>query len=222
MKSLKSILLLAICLTGCNFNQSDKKEVVEEMESKEVVRGEEFVKMDPKEIQGNPAQLIGDEWMLITAGNKELYNTMTAGWGTLGVIWGKPITTCYVHPDRYTFEFMEKSEYYTLCFFDREYRSALTYCGTESGRDHKDKNKAEVAGLTPLYTENGAVYFKEAYLVLECKKLYSDQFKAENFATNIVMTRRNTNTASTYNEMPQYHKFYIGEIVDCRIRQLIH
>jgi flavin reductase (DIM6/NTAB) family NADH-FMN oxidoreductase RutF len=221
MKYLKSLLLLAICFTGCNSgNQTEEKE---KTDSTKMVRSEEFAKIDPKEIQGNPTQLIGDEWMLITAGNKESYNTMTAGWGTLGIIWGKPITTCYIHPDRYTFEFMEKekSDYYTLCFFDREYREALNYCGSQSGRDHKEKNKAEVAGLTPLYTENGAVYFKEAYLVLECRKLYSDQFKAENFATDIVMKRRDTNTQSIYNEMPQYHKFYIGEIVNCQTRQFI-
>ncbi|MDR2408651.1 MAG: flavin reductase [Bacteroidales bacterium] len=218
MKYLKSLLVvLAVCLTGCNCNHQNEEKTTE------MVRSEEFVKVEAKEISGNPIQMIGEEWMLITAGNQELYNTMTAGWGTLGFIWGKPIATCYIHPDRYTFEFMEKeqSDYYTLCFFDEEYRPALNYCGSKSGRDHKEKNKAEAAGLTPLYTENGAVYFKEAYLVLECKKLYSDQFKAENFATDILMTRRGSTTPSTYNEMPQYHKFYIGEIVNCLMRKAV-
>jgi flavin reductase (DIM6/NTAB) family NADH-FMN oxidoreductase RutF len=117
---------------------------------------------------------------------------------------------------------MERSEYYTLCFFDNEYRAALTYCGTESGRDHKEKNKAEEAGLTPLYTENGSVYFKEAYLVLECRKLYSAPFKAEEFATDVVISRRDSDKQSVYNEMPQYHKFYIGEIVKTQMRKVVN
>jgi flavin reductase (DIM6/NTAB) family NADH-FMN oxidoreductase RutF len=221
MKYLKSFLLLAVSLAGCTCpTQDEETKQRTGIDSTKMIRSEEFVKVNPKEIPGNPAQLIGDEWMLITAGNKESYNTMTAGWGTLGVIWNKPVATCYIHPDRYTFEFMEKenSDYYTLCFFDSVYREALVYCGARSGRDHKDTNKAEVAGLTPLYTENGAVYFKEAWLVLECRKLYSDRFNAKNFATDVVMSRRGTDVQSVYNEMPQYHKFYIGEIVNCQMR----
>ncbi|MDR1458688.1 MAG: flavin reductase [Bacteroidales bacterium] len=219
MNYLKIFLLFTVCLTGCNSGSQSEKENEEE-KSQEMKRSEEFVTIDPKEIYGNPIRMIGEEWMLITAGNQESYNTMTAGWGTLGLIWGKPVATCYIHPDRYTFEFMEKNEYYTLCFFDEEYKAALTYCGTESGRDHKEKNKAEAAGLTPLYTENGNVYFKEAYLVLECRKLYSAPFKSENFATNIVTLRRD-GTESVYNEMPQFHKFYIGEIVKSQVRHLV-
>ena len=162
--------------------------------------------------------MIADQWMLITAGNKEQYNTMTASWGGMGSLWWKPVATCYIHPDRYTFEFMEKENYYTLCFFDKEYREILRTCGSVSGRDFKDKNKAEEAGLTPAYTENGTVYFKEAYLVLECRKLYSDQFEKEGFATEIFAEDDMTGDKFIYNELPQYHKLYIGEIIHCMMR----
>ncbi len=218
MNYFKFLLLFAVCFIGCSSsNQNEEKEV----EATEIVRSDEFRKIDPREIPGNPIELIGEEWMLLTAGNKESYNTMTVGWGTLGDIWGNPVITCYVRPDRYTFNFIEKSEYYTLCFFDRNYRSKLRYCGATSGRDLKGKNKAEEAGLTPMYTENGSIYFKEAYLVLECKKLYSDQFKAENFAAEVVMIGKEGAggpAQSVYNEMSEYHKFYIGGIVNCWMR----
>ncbi len=215
MKYSKYLLILAVCFAGCSNNTNQEKPSTK-METKKE-RSIEFKKIDPKEIPGNIIEMIADEWMLITAGNQESYNTMTAGWGGLGNLWGKPTATCYIHPDRYTFGFMEKGEYYTLCFFDEEYRQALAFCGSKSGRDFQDKNKAEEAGLTPAYTENGAVYFKEAYLVLECKKMYSDQFRKENFATDIVMESR-TGEKSIYNDRETYHKFYMGEITNCLIR----
>ena len=216
MKYSKYLLILAVCFTGCSNKTNQEKSSSIETETKKE-RSVEFKKIDPKKIPGNIIEMIADEWMLITAGNKESYNTMTAGWGGLGNLWSKPTSICYIHPDRYTFGFIEKEEYYTLCFFDGEYRQALQFCGSKSGRDYKNKNKAEEAGLTPAYTENGAVYFKEAYLVLECKKLYSDQFRREYFATNVVMENR-IGEKSIYNEQETYHKFYMGEITNCMIR----
>jgi flavin reductase (DIM6/NTAB) family NADH-FMN oxidoreductase RutF len=213
MKYSKYLLILAVCFAGCGNKTNQEKPSNETKKERNV----EFKKIDPKEIPGNIIEMIADEWMLITAGNKESYNTMTAGWGGLGNLWGKPAATCYIHPDRYTFGFMEKGEYYTLCFFDEEYRQALAFCGSKSGRDFQDKNKAEEAGLTPAYTENGTVYFKEAYLVLECKKMYSDHFRKESFATDIVMENR-IGEKSIYNERETYHKFYMGEIINCLIR----
>lgn len=215
MKHLTYLLFFAVCLAGCS-NNANQEKTTTEMETKKE-RSAEFKKIDSKEIPGNVIEMIADQWMLITAGNKEQYNTMTAGWGGLGNLWGKPASTCYIDPARHTFGFMEKGEYYTLCFFDEEYRQALQFCGSHSGRDYAEKNKAEEAGLTPAYTENGAVYFKEAYLVLECKKMYSDQFRKESFATNVTMESR-TGEESVYNERDTYHKFYIGEITNCLIR----
>ena len=215
MKHLAYLLILTICFAGC-CNDKNQEKATTEMETKNE-RSAEFKNIEAREIPGNVIEMIADQWMLITVGNKELYNTMTAAWGDIGNIWGKPVSTCYIHPDRYTFEFIEKESYYTLCFFDEEYRQALRFCGSNSGRDYKEKNKAEEAGLTPAYTENGTTYFKEAYLVLECKKLYSDQFKAEGFATEIV-TENAKGEKSTYNERETYHKFYIGEIVNCLMR----
>ena len=79
-------------------------------------------KIDVKSLQDNVFSLIGDRWMLITAGTAERCNTMTASWGGLGVLWGAPAATIYLRPQRYTKEFVDREEYFTLCFFGEEYR----------------------------------------------------------------------------------------------------
>ena len=153
----------------------------------------------PEALQGNPFTLIGSEWMLITAGNKEHHNMMTASWGGLGVLWEKNVATVYVRPTRYTLGFLKNEPYFTLSFFGKN-KAVHKICGSKSGRDI---DKTAALGLTPVY-ENGAVYFKEAELVIVCKKLYADAIKPECFidpAVNNFYTARD------------YHEFFIGEIV---------
>ena len=88
----------------------------------------------------NPFTKIGKEWMLITAGNEEKHNTMTASWGGVGIMWGMNVATAYIRPQRYTKGFVDAEDMYTLSFFQEEYRKALNLCGTKSGRDcDKDK-----------------------------------------------------------------------------------
>ena len=93
-------------------------------------------KIDPKTLTVNPFTLIGDQWMLITAGTPEHCNTMTASWGGVGVMWAEPSATCYIRPQRYTKEFVDNSDYFTLCFFDESYRKAPE-CFTDKTIDGK-------------------------------------------------------------------------------------
>ena len=122
----------------------------------------EFITISPYEMEGNPFQMIDKQWMLITAGNEEKANTMTASWGGLGVLWFKPVSFAFVRPTRYTYEFIEREDGYSLCFFDESYRNALKVCGTVSGRD---RDKIAECGLTLRY-EDGIPYFDEAETVL--------------------------------------------------------
>ena len=85
--------------------------------------------------------------MLLTGGNMESFNTMTASWGQLGVLWNKNVLTCYIRPNRYTYEFVENGEFFTVSFLGEEYRKALAFCGSHSGRDC---NKITETGLTPV------------------------------------------------------------------------
>ena len=86
-------------------------------------------KIDPKQIEQNVFSMIGEQWMLVTAGTKENCNTMTASWGGLGVLWNKPVATAYIRPQRYTKQFLDEHEYFTLSFFGEEFRKELTLCG---------------------------------------------------------------------------------------------
>ena len=92
-------------------------------------------KIDPKQLEQNVFSMIGDQWMLVTAGTAETCNTMTASWGGLGILWNKPVATAYIRPQRYTKQFMDENEYFTLSFFGEEYRQQLALCGSKSGRD---------------------------------------------------------------------------------------
>ena len=126
-----------------------------------------FQKVDPKSLNLNPFAAIGDQWMLITAGTKERCNTMTASWGGLGVLWGAPMATAYIRPQRYTKQFVDENEYFTLSFFSENYRPQLNLCGAKSGRDI---DKVKECGFTVAEGAGGAPYFEQAELVLVCRK----------------------------------------------------
>ena len=123
----------------------------------------------------DPFALIGGDWFLLTAGTEESgYNTMTCSWGHFGPLWANDTAVVYVRPQRYTKEFVDREELYTLSFFDGR-KKELGYLGSRSGRD---EDKVAAVGLTPVF-ENGYTYFKEAKLVIVCKKLYQAPLKEE-------------------------------------------
>ena len=162
-----------------------------------------FTRIDPKELNQNVFSLIGDQWMLITAGTKEKCNTMTASWGGLGVLWGKPVATVYIRPQRYTMEFVEGSEFFTLAFFGEEYRKALALCGSKSGRD---VDKVKECGFTVETAESGAPYFSQAELVLVCRKAYWQDMDPAHFLDGEIDNK--------WYPGKDYHRIFIGEIVE--------
>ena len=112
-------------------------------------------------IDFNPYKKIGKEWFLVTAGDESGWNTMTASWGFAGVMWGKNTFTTVIRPQRYTKEFIDKAEYFTISFFKEEYKKALSFCGSHSGRDC---DKAKETGLTPecfVDTENDEKWYSD-------------------------------------------------------------
>lgn len=160
-----------------------------------------------KDLSLNPFTKIGKEWMLITAGDEKNFNTMTASWGGLGVLWNKDVAFTFIRPSRYTYEFTQREEYFSLCFFPEEYRSALAFCGKYSGREY---DKAKETGLTPVTLE-GVPCFGEASFVLVCRKLYAQEMKAECAESEDVKTH--------YGENEPYHTMYVGEIVKAFIKE---
>lgn len=127
-----------------------------------------FKEISTKELSGNTFQMIGNDWMLVTATKDDVVNTMTAAWGGLGVLWGKDVAFVVIRPQRYTKEFVDATTTFSLSFFSEKYHSQLSYLGKVSGRN---EDKITKANLTTTYID-GTPYFEEAKTVLICKKLY--------------------------------------------------
>lgn len=165
--------------------------------------------VDIKSLQLNPWSLIGDRWMLITAGNKEDgFNTMTAAWGHFGTLFGsregsKNTTICYIRPQRYTKTFMDSHDIYTLSFLPdtKDNKKKLAYLGTKSGRD---EDKVSRAQLTPLFVD-GTTTFEEAELTFVCRKIYVDDLIPENFVDKSIIEQNYP--------LHDFHTRYIGEVL---------
>jgi flavin reductase (DIM6/NTAB) family NADH-FMN oxidoreductase RutF len=146
---------------------------------------------------------IDKEWALLTAGSAGGFNAMTVSWGQLGTLWNRPAATVFVRPQRYTREFLEREEGYSLSFFDGGFMKELGYLGSVSGRDEA---KLAKSGLSAVFAADGTPYIEQARLALICKKLYSDDIRPDNFiATGII--------PELY-PLKDFHRFYIGEVVE--------
>ena len=163
-----------------------------------------FKEIKPTEIDGNLIKAIKDEWMLISAGDKNGYNMMTASWGFVGEMWGEDSAIAMIRPQRYTMEFVEKSDYFTLSFYG-DNKDIHKICGSKSGRD---VNKTELTGLNPVFAYN-SVYFKEARLVLVCKKQYLSPLNEKNFT--------DSEPLKWYND--DFHYMVVGRIEKVLIKE---
>ena len=150
----------------------------------------------------------GFQWFrdaqLLAAGNKEKSNAMTIGWGAIGTLWQRPALTVYVAEKRYTKEFMDREEYFTVMSFDVENSKVLNYMGTKSGRDG---DKAQALGLHTAYTANGTPYYTEATMVIECRIMYAAPFDPKGFKSDV--------PKNMYSHFPAgIHSMYIDEVVN--------
>lgn len=167
-----------------------------------------YKEIQPSEITENAFKLIGKDWMLVTAGNSDKFNTMTASWGGVGVLWNKNVAFSFIRPQRYTLEFLDNNEYYTLSFLEDGQKPALTFCGRNSGRD---VDKIQATGLTPIFDEQ-APYFSQAKLVLVCKKLYKQSMTADSFIDSSLVS---ANYADG-----DFHYTFVGEIVKVLVKDV--
>lgn len=158
-------------------------------------------KVDPRSLAFNPFSKIHEQWALVGAGTMDEFNMMTVSWGGLGVVWFKDVCTIYVRESRYTKEFMDKNELFTLTFLKSGHEDALKLCGAKSGRD---MDKMKDSGLTPIPLE-GTVGFEEAELTFVCRKLYCGELSKENFMYEETLQRAYPDG--------DYHTMYVGEIV---------
>ncbi len=168
----------------------------------EVLVMSQFQSIAPESLQDNFFSRIGKEWSLVTAGTADRFNTMTASWGGVGVLWNKNVAFTFIRQSRYTLSFVNDHDYYTLTFFGDEQKKALAYCGSHSGRD---VDKIKETGLTPVFDKQ-APYFAEADMVLVCRKLYRQTMTADSFLDPAAVDR-------WYGDN-DWHEVFVGEIVE--------
>ncbi len=165
-----------------------------------------FSTVSPYDLNDNFFSRIGRDWMLVTAAKPDgSWNTMTASWGTAGILWNKPVAVCFVRPQRYTDEFIKESDRLTLSFFGDEMHDALKLCGVKSGRD---TDKAEETGLIPLTLPWGGVTFSQAKLVFDCRRIYTDVLRRDGFLDPALL--------SHYDD--DFHHVYVCEIENCYVK----
>lgn len=167
-----------------------------------------YDKIKATEIPDNAIKLISKDWMLVTSGAANNFNTMTASWGSLGEMWNMPISMMAVRSSRYTHEFLEKSDTYTLSFFTNDYKKALTICGTKSGRD---TDKIKESGLSPILTPSGSISFGEARLIIECRKIYAAPFDKNAFVDQSIYDK--------WYMKESMHTMFLGEIVNVWVKK---
>ncbi len=149
----------------------------------------------------NPFEKIGKQWALVTAGDEKQCNTMTVSWGGVGVLWGKNVVYIFIRDSRYTKEFIDQGDTFSMAFLGEEYRQALSFCGAHSGRD---TDKFAQAGLT-LAFQNGIPYPDEAEMVFFCRKLAAVPVDKDTFTDPEILPK-------WYGD-GDMHTMYVGEIL---------
>lgn len=164
-----------------------------------------FKEIKAKELPFSPFD-IKEKWMLITAEKDGKVNTMTASWGNFGILWGKEIVSIVIRPQRFTKEFIDSADSFSLTLFDKSYLKKLGYLGKVSGRE---ENKIEIAELT-IRIENNIPFFDEAETVIFAKKLYSQPLREEFFIDKSLIER--------WYQEKDFHTLYVGEVTKILIQ----
>ena len=159
-----------------------------------------------RELKDNFVKMISNDWALLSAGKDNDFNTMTVSWGGIGELWNKDVCFVFVRPQRYTYEFMENNDYFSLSFFGGEYKKELGVCGSKSGRDI---DKISETGFSPIDLGK-AVGFEQAKVNIILKKLAYQDMKPDGFIDESIMNNYANN---------DFHRVYIGEIVKVIIEE---
>ena len=212
--------IAAVGLSGCNKGEPAVQSVAEEKraplsreEVKERSFSDLFEAVDVKGMPENVFKLIGEDFAVLTAGDSSRYNSMVAGWGGWGIIFGKPSTFLMLRSNRYTLELMRKERKYTMAFFDEEYKGDVMEFGKQSGRDSDAKMKN--TKLTAAQTPAGNMTFKEAKLIIECKLVQVTTVSPDDFYTE----ESKKFVTDAYAEVKGYHKVVFGEITGVWVRK---
>lgn len=168
--------------------------------------------IDPAQISENPIKMFSRDWALVAAGSPQGSNALTVAWGALGTAWGNglPLAIIFVSPDRFTHGFLEKEHRFSICVLPGQYRKALGFIGSHSGRNG---DKIAASGLEYAFTENSTPVFTQSRLALECSKVYSHTLDRSHFDEVL----RNVYEGHLRGLTP--HTVYYGEILNCWKRE---
>ncbi|MBQ8210796.1 MAG: flavin reductase [Clostridia bacterium] len=165
-----------------------------------------FREITIEELNVNPVTMFSEGWALLTAGDKSDFNAMTVSWGAIGEIWGKHSMFVFVRPQRYTHDYCEKSDLFTVSCFNSKCRKELSFFGSKSGRDY---DKFKETGLTAAY-DGDSVYCEDAEIVFICRKTAKTALQPDNFYS--------ADIEGCYSAK-DYHDIYVGEIVKILVKE---
>ena len=161
-----------------------------------------MVEVDVTRLSVDVVGLWKKQWLVLTAGTLDDCNMMTVAWGSIGYMWEKPFVQVVVRPQRHTRGYMDNSESFTVCAFPEKYRKDLQTLGTLSGRNG---DKLSKTGLSLKTSRNvSAPSYKEASLILECRKIYFQDMDPKGFVDKTIQDNYPAH---------DYHRIYFGEIV---------
>lgn len=160
--------------------------------------------IDVKDFETKIFKLWDDQWFLLSVGDFErgYYNSMVISWGSLGYMWSVPFAQVVVRPTRYTYQFINKYQDFTLCAFPEKYKEDLSYLGSHSGRDEDKLSKTSLTPCASDYVKSPS--FEEAELIIECQKMYQQDMDPQKFLKEFIHTKYQEN---------DYHRIFFGEIV---------
>ena len=168
-----------------------------------------FKEISYQEFEAQPFKKLDKEWALLAAGKEGDMNAMTVSWGAMGTMWGKPAITVYVRPQRYTKEFIDREDTFTLSFFDEDNKKELTYFGKVSGRD---EDKIASSGLTPCFCQGeNAPVFKEAKLSFVCKKQFAQELDPKSFIDGEIIPK--------WYPASDFHTMYIASVEKVLVKE---
>ena len=169
-----------------------------------------FKQISPEELNQNPFVAIGSEWMLIAAEKGGKTNAMTASWGGVGIMWGKPSAFVFIRQTRYTKEFVDAGDHFTLNFFGGKFKKELGYFGRVSGRD---EDKIAKTGMNVSTVENVPI-FDDATTVLVCRKMFTQKLDEAGFIDRKVLEQNYEISSSD-----SMHSIYIAEIEKILVKE---
>lgn len=158
-----------------------------------------------EQLEFNPFEKIGKEWALVSAGSRQKANTMTVSWGGVGVLWGKNTAFIFIRDSRYTKEFVDNCDFFSVSFMGKEYKDALNYCGSHSGRN---EDKIANAGLTWNY-KHSIPFIDEGNFIMLCQKLSATRITEDSFLSPEI---------KKWYADGDMHTMYIGEIIEVMAR----